>query len=44
MFRESAKLSLSVTEWKAESTFVNTKGEQLSDQLPVKATMKWRVR
>jgi hypothetical protein len=43
MFRDSAKLKFSVKEWKVERTFVNAKGEQLSDQEPVKVTLNWRA-
>lgn len=43
MFRESAKVRLSVQQWKVETSFVNAKGEQLSDQEPVKVRFGWRL-
>jgi hypothetical protein len=43
MFRDSAKVKLSPQEWKAETSFVNGRGEQLSDQEPVKVRFAWRA-
>jgi hypothetical protein len=43
MFRDSATLKFTVKEWKAETTFVNGTGQQLSDQEPVKVTFSWRA-
>jgi hypothetical protein len=43
MFRNSTKIRFTVKEWKAETSFVNARGEQLSDQEPVKVRFGWRV-
>jgi hypothetical protein len=43
MFRDSTKLKFTIKTWKAETTFVNSAGDQLSDQEPVKVTFNWRT-
>lgn len=43
MFRDSAKLKFTIKQWKADGSFVNDAGEQLSDQLPVSAVIRWQA-
>lgn len=42
MFRGSASVELSAKSWAVETTFVDAKGEQLSDHEPVRVGMEWR--
>jgi len=42
--RSSAELELEPTAWRVESSFVDARGEALSDHLPVAVDLSWRAR